>query len=58
MDNYIIKGAGTIDEITEALARLKRLYGSKITLHEMHEQVLDAQRRTAERVARIERGHK
>lgn len=35
MDNYIIKGAGTIDEILTALKTLSAVFGKKATLSEV-----------------------
>lgn len=35
MDNYIIKGAGTIDEIITALNALKAVEGGETTLYKL-----------------------
>lgn len=35
MDNYIIKGAGTIDEILTALNTLKAVEGGETTLYKL-----------------------
>lgn len=49
MDNYIIKGCGTIDDILMALKTLSAVFGKNATLDEIRKGVEFSKLMTAER---------
>ena len=59
MDNYIIKGAGTIDEILTALKTMSAVFGKNARLEEVATATRYAQIKTAvnRQIEEIERGH-
>ena len=60
MDNYIIKGCGTIDEICTALKTMQAVFGKGAKLSEVERETRAVQLKNAisRQFEEIERGHK